>query len=65
VSAVPIDDSHGGTHAERQPLMPTNARQSGLEALRSVLRRHHTGYDVIFDLAKGDNPSKRHAQNEV
>jgi hypothetical protein len=50
-----------------QPPMSANARQAGLEAFRAVLRRHHPGCDVVFDLAgaKGDRRSKRRAQNEV
>lgn len=34
--------------------MPSYARQAGLEALRAVLRRHHPGLDVIFELERED-----------
>ena len=29
--------------------MTIEARQSGLEALRAVLRRRHPGFDVVFN----------------
>ena len=33
-----------------QPQMSPGARQGGLDALRAVLRRHHPGFDIVFDV---------------
>ncbi len=37
-----------------QAPMPSQARRSGLDAFRAVLRRRHPGLDVVFDLERDD-----------
>ena len=34
--------------------MPADARRSGLDVLRAVLRRRHPGYDVIIEVETDD-----------
>jgi hypothetical protein len=42
-----------------QPQMTLEARQSGLEALRAVLRRRHPGFDVVFNPTNESSPATK------
>lgn len=42
------DRGEGAASVSGQRPMPSQARRSGLEALRAVLRRRNPGFDVIF-----------------
>jgi hypothetical protein len=44
---------------------PEQARRSGLEALRAVLRRRHPGFDVVFVEVERDDGVDNAAAGEV